>query len=571
MKSVDQMSEAEMDALLSESAKPIPVGRSVDDMSEDELDELLNSKQGASPLESLAVGAAKTYTFGYQPQIETVLEGLVEPGKPFAQAIPGSDAYTKRRDELIKTQEDIIKENPDAGMSGQVLGAFLPSPINAVRMVKGASKIAQAGDTTAKALTTTAAMNPGDKEGEVGLQLGERLANVADFASDPMSIGLMALPYAPAIKDAVSDTSKATLAEKTAAMSLRPNAKDFRKIVDSGNVNIKDVGRYLIDNKLISPLKGLEETYDNLKSRMKETGASIRGFYERNADAIANYFNNNPNQLGAYQQNTFNWLNQYNEARKRVSDAYANSGQRKKALAAVEDYFADLHETYLTPQKRMRKPDLTELSEIKTGLDNRVNYEKEAKDTINEGVFKIIRNQISGAIKNELDYMGRAVGKDAVRELEDLNRRFSIEATASNLANKAYARGETSSDALYRAFGFGSGLILGPGDIPTKMAMGTMGALAAPVVREAAVAGTNAIKRGIPRALETLSTPTDIAGPVRRAQDSMNYPFVEMTPEERMQRNSVSIRGMSPRPPSNIEKAKLINQQRKMMKQQLGQ
>src|SRR6478736_4986748 len=304
-KSIDEMSEAEIDALMKKEGLAPGQDKPVDNMSEAEIDALLK-KEDVGPLESFITSAADSYTLGLQPHIETVLEGLVPgTGKPVSQALPGSDEYIKRRDELLQEQKRVEEANPSSSLAGKVTGAFLPNPANVGRYVKGATTAGKAGIATADALLTAAAVNPGDQKGETGLQLRDRLSNMAD---------------------------------KMAVKNLRPNMKDYRALISDTGVSEKEVGRYLLDNKILSPGKDLETVYDTLKDNAKETGRAINGFYKNNAEKIADYFGKNPQEFNDYQQETFNWVKEYNEARKRVSEAYKNSGQKQKALDAVENY-----------------------------------------------------------------------------------------------------------------------------------------------------------------------------------------------------------------------------------------
>src|SRR6478736_6893269 len=337
-KSIDEMSEAEIDALMKKEGLAPGQDKPVDNMSEAEIDALLK-KEDVGPLESFITSAADSYTLGLQPHIETVLEGLVPgTGKPFSQALPGSDEYIKRRDELLQEQKRVEEANPSSSLSGKVVGAFLPNPANVGRYVKGATTAGKAGIATADALLTAAAVNPGDQKGETGLQLRDRLSNVADTITDPIMATMLAVPYAPVIGEKLRGAVKPSMAEKMAVKNLRPNMKDYRALISDTGVSEKEVGRYLLDNKILSPGKDLETVYDTLKDNAKETGRAINGFYKNNAEKIADYFGKNPQEFNDYQQETFNWVKEYNEARKRVSEAYKNSGQKQKALDAVENY-----------------------------------------------------------------------------------------------------------------------------------------------------------------------------------------------------------------------------------------
>lgn len=92
---------------------------------------------------------------------------------PISQMIPGSPAYIQARDENIKRMIQMAADNPKSALAGKIGGAIVGSTLaNAV--MPGSGGIGGAAEAAG---TQAALMNPGDKPGEVGLQLGDRVRN----------------------------------------------------------------------------------------------------------------------------------------------------------------------------------------------------------------------------------------------------------------------------------------------------------------------------------------------------------------------------------------------------------
>ena len=241
-----------------------------------------DSSAGQTALESYG----NTATLGYLPQIQAAVEKPMSRLLDFATGNDVSESlpdYVERRDENLRRQDALSKENPKASLAGTALGigATALAPIGVA--AKGAStlgRVAQAGKIGA---IYGAAQNPGDIEGEISpLQIEGRARNAAiggalgagsDAALQAISIG--ARKVSPILRD---------YASRKAFQALGPTKAASERAMDRG----QDVaiGRTLLDEGAIPILGSPGRIQGRVEALSEKTGKRYGDILDQTQAAI---------------------------------------------------------------------------------------------------------------------------------------------------------------------------------------------------------------------------------------------------------------------------------------------
>ncbi len=220
---------------------------------------------------------------------EPLLEPIYE--KITGSEVPDSDeSYVQRRDHYAKNQEKLKEENPwtygGSQLAGGVSTALIPGVAGAkIAQVsgKGAAHTAKLLEAAEAAKTLSrgeklfkagavgfgygAAMNPGDKEGEIsGLQIKDRLFNGGIGATT----GVVVQGGAEAIgkgAQKVGEYFKGKASEKAFKAATGARGKDLIKAKASGED--KELGQVLLDEGAI-PVFGTTGRIANRVEKLKE-------------------------------------------------------------------------------------------------------------------------------------------------------------------------------------------------------------------------------------------------------------------------------------------------------------
>lgn len=193
------------------------------------------------------------------------------------------DAYLQNRDQMIKRQDEMKKEDPISFGGGQVAGAVTGAVIPGAMLGKAAQG-AQALSLGQRMLQGTKAgmaygalANPGDTEGEMGgLQLGDRAKNSATGAA----VGA-ALPVAMAAGKGALDTigkGAKAVRDLSAYGSLGPKIPEAIKDIMSGRA--QKMGDAMMSEGVVglgSSRKAIADNLANVKPLPKDYFFSVRG------------------------------------------------------------------------------------------------------------------------------------------------------------------------------------------------------------------------------------------------------------------------------------------------------
>jgi hypothetical protein len=254
-------------------SKPPVQKRSSSYLSDDEMEKLSPNKSedssaGMTALESFGNAA----TLGYLPHIQAAVQGPMNKALDYVTGNnvgnESLDSYVARRDENIRRIAQQAKDNPKSAMAGTIGG------IAASALAAGGAGVSANGATFgARALQgvkTGAALgalaNPGDTEGEAGLQLEERAKNAAIGGA----LGGAAQGVAEGIGKVGSKAAKyfRSKAEERAFKALGPDLRAVRQNMSKDQIN--SIGRTLIDDGVVNATSSTDDIARNITPAKKD-------------------------------------------------------------------------------------------------------------------------------------------------------------------------------------------------------------------------------------------------------------------------------------------------------------
>ncbi len=410
-----------------------------------------------SLLEATGEHYGNAATGGYLPQIQGGIAKLK--GQPISIMDPAS-AYLQARDETIKRMQMEEKEHPYGSALGSVGGALtLGAAANAVAPVGagiGAAEKLGAFGRVVQAARGGAIIgglsNPGDTEGQLsGPQLGDRAKNAAVGAAvsggiqgslEGIEAGTKAIQNSPEIMQGK--------AEERAFKGSGAMLADYRRA--GGKDQVRDIGRFMLDNGMIKPGMTVDEVAEAAGSIRDKAGAELGAAY-RNAQAAAEKAgveipaaNLNPKRLAE------EFLEQY----KADQSGVAGGGAR---VRAVQNYVDDF-------QKLPPNAGIEDVNKFRIGLDRQIFANNKSLATLPEAKQAPLdfRRFIDQRVDAAISAVDRATGGSISQQLPELNQRFG---TAKNVASIA-------EDYVSRQ---GANRFVSPSDYITGIGGAVMGAM----------------------------------------------------------------------------------------------
>lgn len=235
-------------------------------------------------LETFAKSAADSATLGYFPHLQALKDEAFE-----ALGKGDNKSYIERRDAYISELEKLKQENPKSSMAGNVAGFVAPMLLTggASAAMKGASLGSKALQAAKTGAVLGAVANPGDVEGEMGLQLGDR----AKGAAISGALSGAAVPVTAAVSSLVQ---KGASKLKSSAAEDAYDALSPRKRFVSQDIardQIDNVGQELLEKKIITGKpKPKEQLLAEIQAAKLGAGKNMGSVIDDLAEKEASFF-----------------------------------------------------------------------------------------------------------------------------------------------------------------------------------------------------------------------------------------------------------------------------------------
>lgn len=437
--------------------------------------------------EAIKQGAAQGLLLGYLPQVQSAIEGPAAKVYDWANGTNVSEQlgdYTKRRDDIIKDQEKLAAENPKAYMGGQIGGGIASFALAGA--ASAPAKAASVGQRFLQAGTTGAKLglisNPGDKEGEVGLQPKERVMNTGIGAVSGL-LGQAGGEAIDASKNAVSGYFKKK-AQEQAFKAMGPYARDTIKAFDKNQVH--QTGQVLIDEGVVGGVPtNLEKIGERANQALDRKGKAIDGYLNDLSKAEKKVTQPNP---GLVPEGTTPPITQAGVNRKQIADSLRQdlivsdesipgAAAKNQKIHALINEFESGNDSLIPALKA---------EQMKRSVGKEINWDRlpgadiPLEEQVQRGLYGKLKTGVEDAGRALEEHTGRPVGqfkkmKDdygalergakmaGKREAKEFANRFlspSDYLTGGVGAAAGFASGDGIEDRLKRgAMGFGVGLL----------------------------------------------------------------------------------------------------------------
>lgn len=472
-----------------------------------EVQQKYGTRTGDAALESFGQGAA----FGYLPQLQAGAEKATDFISSF---IPGTaantdkqlreqgfqieqpnESYVGKRDENIRRIQGLQEANPIASTLGTIGGAV--SSGIALSTLGGGGATAQNLSRAEKILRGAgggalygAIQNPGDTEGEFsGLQLEERAGGALKGAL----LGGATAAAGEVLKAASDQIKKIPgklqgYAELKALKSSGAMLKDFRKAF--GNKKANDMGRVLLDNKIVNMGDDIASIAEKAAVVKDEVGQKIGDIYTSVDDAYANidYNKLTPLQRGYLKNTKINLedfsIKQYD----RISNKLKGLAGRNTVLDSVGKVLDDI---------KANGPDvpLSRIREIRSSIDDMINYGKANNQlgTVEKELLGI-RNELRSLAEKKVGAMDKITKSRNLPGLQKANKEYSLLSDATKMAKDKLAREESNAAfGLRERISGGAGLagaLASGADPVTAAIVGGVASTATKIARQYGTAAT---------------------------------------------------------------------------------
>lgn len=234
-----------------------------------------------SEVESFGRGVAQGSSLGFADEISGGVEALWAKAKGNPEEF--GKLYKKYRDESRENFKTASKVNPGSFTSGEFAGGVGTAFVPGLGIAKGA-KIA---DVAIKSGQIGAAMGIGYSEGET---VDDVLRDGGESAVLGMATGAALNKAAPFVAKGAKRAGEklSELAERFAARAMGAERGTIKKL---GDKKVQEVGRYALDNKILSPLANTDDKIErNLAEKIK-AGNKMDQVYSAIDDAGVSEFN----------------------------------------------------------------------------------------------------------------------------------------------------------------------------------------------------------------------------------------------------------------------------------------
>lgn len=480
MKSLEQMTDEELDQAILEKAGAQVQEMDYSSLSDEDLDNMLTEKIMAEqegpqsrPGEAFAQGFGNAASFGYLPQIQAATEPLAdkisslfaddadaklkEQGFTIEEA--PEESYVQRRDKFIRKGQKLAEENPVASGVGGATGAI----VSGIATGGGLSKLLgtagkavtmgkRLGDAAKTGATIGALRNPGDTEGEVDvLQLKDRAGNaVKDAVTGAVVQGGMeiARKAGEGVKGAGKNLKN--WSQRKALRAAGAEKTQFKKQI----LNKKDkvLGQAVLDNKLINAGDDARDIAKNAEKALAESQGKLNKVYEE-AD--------NAGMLGLRKEDV-----------KAIADDYMDdAANRLDGTVDGEDIAAKISKVIETIPKNAT---FSQLRKWRASIDDQINFSKANNDLPKyQEELLHLRNKVQERLSQQMGKTSPELKQRFLRENKQVSELSEIKKIAEQ--KSAGIEGNTSFGIRE---GFGAtiggmigGAVAGPVGVPAGAAL----------------------------------------------------------------------------------------------------
>jgi hypothetical protein len=398
--------------------------------------------------------AANSAMLGYLPQVQAAAQkpifGLLN--KLTDQNVE-PDSYVSARDANVDRLQRQAEEHPSAALAGDLAGTALSAYAAPLPAFKGAGLTSGALEGALVGGAQGALQNPGDEPGKVDpLQLGERAANASEGAKFGGLVGAgagLGQKFGRALESA-PEAAKTT-AERTAFKGSGAMLKDFRKAAAKDQV--EDIGRFMLDNKLIKAGDTVESVAEKARAFNKKAGEKLDKVYSKASEVLTN-------PEFAREAPGFNPVRDKEELLKFIEGRLGDSTDKRSALSAVSSYLDDLAEKY---GDKVLDPKLA--NDVKGYMDEAINYARNplTKQPGAEKAYSGARKWLNDKIAAGIEFVGEKSGDAKLaKELREANKEYGFSKNVATIAKDRLQReGANLSYGLTDRIAGGAGAAVG--------------------------------------------------------------------------------------------------------------
>ena len=407
------------------------------------------SEISGSPIRAAIEGIGQGASLGYADELKALTEQVTFPVASFLTGMEvEADPYIEARDKYARESKQLAEQNPASYMAGNVGGAIATgiasAPLTGVKALTGMGRLAQASGIGG---AMGAIQDVDGKEGELSLNLADRAKNAGIGA---VTGGLFqgASDLASKAPAAMSDA-----AEWLAAKSLGAERNTVKSL---GAQNVKNTGRYALEEGLISPLASTDDLIARNKTVQSEAGKQMGDVYKA---------------IDEQQLSTFNPLSVASKLDEQLAPTMRSPLNRGEV-----SQFENTLETIL--QKGDKNIPLAEAQELKELLGTAANWKNNInitpKEQMARDAYKLVRDQIDDAVNTGATKIG---SDDLLGKIQDARSLYSSSKSADKLLQNKQAREQGNkifglTDAITGAGSLGYGGMTGD----WQTAVGIMGA-----------------------------------------------------------------------------------------------
>ena len=497
-------------------------------------------------IETFAKTVADELTLGYYPQIAAGVKTL-----------GGTDGnYAEQRDAELKDIQRGQMENKVAsglGTAAAIAGQMAIPAGGAVKVAQMAKAGLPIAKQVAKEIAKNFAMgsaisglkNPGDVPGEVTpIQATERMENVT--SEIPLNLGAAAVG---GLIDARA-AKKAAAAPEEIVKILRPTPTKASILIKDDAKRANEVGEFIFNRKIVTPGANPQAIVKRAEQELEKSGRNLGNFIKTNAAK----FDANKTVDNILQNPTFAPERDLPELYSFLEESLIKkgvSGAQDVASNVVEQVIQDYNTLQRSAKRAGTKAEqfalnLEGLTQMKRFMQDQVsNYDSVLDKTKDAGKMSEGFDRAANFFRKKIDDEIAKFGDDELgKQLKRLNKDYSLASDAYGLTNRNAVRAflkQDSSAPLTAGLG-SSALTFAMTKDPYLASMVGMGAGAATKAAQSIAPTTKAaIQYQVPEMLSRNIIP----------KASGYYAAQESTPVL---------------PQSNLEKARLLNEQRKQQK-----
>lgn len=394
---------------------------------------------GARPLVA-GVGGAIGSVAG---DLATNPKGLLEAIKTIPQT--AAQGFQDARKETVFEQKKASEDQPVASAVGTLAGSAATAPLTSG---KGLSLVAKTIGSGALQ-SGLEAVSEGKSLGDIGTSAGLGAA----ISAGSLGLGKVVEKGFRSGAEALKSAAESKAFKAAGAM-----LKDFRRIYGKGGEDkINELGRTIIDNKLISAGDTFKDIAKKSDDLLEATGKQIGQIYDNVLEAItdsARIGKAPPSIVREIEESGFKPASQKEEILSFVDKflKQEHPAARTKAMSQVQNILGDLEQIgdNLTPQQQLK---------IKKSLDSLINYDKDIRDLpATQQAVKKVRDFVADKINKQVELIDNVWPSPQAAQLKALNKQYGNIMEIGSIAEDRALRDSANSFFGLRDTIVGSGL-----------------------------------------------------------------------------------------------------------------